>query len=324
MLFGVHSVVSQWQSSRDARNAGADLARRVAEYQNIPVEELTEEQRNDILAHQQMQANLNKAAQHQYDAVNQYNQATQGATDNIRRISAKAPMLSGFGGSVYNNAGAMFSTLSEFDPLAGFFGNAMIGGQAYRQGLAFGFNGENKGLNIQRAMDQAVQEKFMKGTVKSGNEALGDLNKQSGVLAGNLTDTAMNNTDKYYAAQSRIDESGIEGSLNMSRNLDYLKSRDDTANQLQYDMIRGSADNVGRGMANNFNQLLQEQEQNTLQTLVAPVQFDMLGTMKASQQFKMNQATAQDWDFAIKSALPQKPFKAPNTPKVTVKKEEIP
>jgi hypothetical protein len=253
----------------------------------------------NTLAYQQMRNNLAQVdlqRQEQFRMYNQSNGMTQG---NAQRIGGST-------GNVLGQLGGVISEYSNLDSTMGFLADSIIGGIGYNMAIKDGyegFSGENKQLKIQRAMDQAVQEKFMKSTIKSGNEALESINKQSGVLAGELTDTAIDNTDKYYAVQSAIDDSGVEGSGNMERNLDYMKSRDNAANQLRYDMVRGQAEGVGRGMASSFDQLVQNQEQATLSTLINPVQFDMAGAMDASRKLFMNQPTPQDYDMAMFSAF---------------------
>jgi hypothetical protein len=309
LLSGVGSFLSQWKSSQNVRQQGANLTARA--YADSMRGEVTE----DVLAYRRMQENLEQVNRYRQDQLHQYNQATQWTSSNAARLKDKwAIDATAFGKDYKVDASALGAALNEYsniDPVAGFIGNAIFGHATYQAGLKNGFNDENKALKIQRAMDSAVQEKFMRSTVKSGNEALEGINKQSEILAGELTDTAIDNTDKYYAAQSAIGDNGIEGSRNMSRNLDYVKSRDDAAAQLEYDMIRGQADSVGRGMAESFNQLVQQQEQATLSTLIAPVQFDMQGAMDASRQLYMNQPTAQDIDMAITGALPQGKFSVP-------------
>jgi hypothetical protein len=298
LLGGVGSFLNQWKSSQAVRRQGADLTAKA--YADSMKGEATE----DVLAYRRMRENLEQVNRYRDSQVNQYNQASQWTASNAARLGRGAA-------NTYSQIGAALNEYSNIDPVAGFLGNAVFGHAAYQAGLENGFNDENKALKIQRAMDRAVQEKFMKQTVKSGNQALEGVNKQSALLAGELTGTAITNTDKYYYAQSAIDDNGIEGSMNMSRNLDYMKSRDNAAAQLQYDMIRGQADSVGQGMAESFNQLVQQQEQATLNTLIAPVQFDMQGAMTASRQLFMGQPTAQDFDMAVTSALPQGKFRVP-------------
>lgn len=306
MLFtGLSSFINQWKSSQGVRQQGANLTAKA--YSDAMNGTITE----DTLAYRRMQDNLDQVDRHRLNNLNQYNQSTAWTAENARRLGVKKANTAGPDGSDMTDIGDILGAYSEIDPVAGFIGNAFFGKSAYDAGLGWGFNDENKALKIQRSMDRAVQEKFMKSTIKSGNQALEGINKQSGVLAGELTDTAIGNTDKYYAVQSAIDDNGIEGSSNMSRNLDYMESRDNAATQLQYDMIRGQADSVNRNMAESFDQLVQQQEQATLSTLIAPVQFDMAGAMNASQQMFMNQPTAQDIDYAIKSALPQPSFGVP-------------
>jgi hypothetical protein len=303
LLSGVGEVWNQWKSSYHVRQQAANLTAKA--YADSLKGEVTE----DVMAYRRMQENLEQVHRLAEYNLNQYNQATQWTSSNAQRLGKSAGDI-GMGINA-NVVGAVLNEYSNIDPTTSFIGNAIFGHLAYQAGLKNGFNDENKALKIQRAMDRAVQEKFMKSTIKSGNQALEGINKQSGILAGELTDTAINNTDKYYAAQSAIDENGIEGSLNMSRNLDYMKSRDDAATQLQYHLIRGQADSVGRGMAESFNQLVQQQEQATLSTLIAPVQFDMAGAMNASRELMLKQTRAQDIDTAITSALPQKQFSVP-------------
>jgi hypothetical protein len=304
-LGGYKRIMNQWASSQNILDTNKMLSQ-AAYYDSM--QGLTTE---NTLAYQQMQNNLEQVDLHREDQLRMYNQA-------MSPTQANAQRLGGNSGRNLNGVGAAISQYSNIDSDSAFVANAIFGNVAYNKGMNNGFSGENDPLKIQRAMDSAVQAKFMRQTIKSGNEALENVNKQSGVMAANLTDTAINNQDNYYAVQSAIDDNGIEGSLNMDRNLDYLKQRDNDANQLQYDMIRGQADNVNRGMAQSFDQLVQQQEQATLSTLINPVQFDLNGAMNASNQMFMNQPTPQDWDMAQASAFPTLNYSRPRADKKDV------
>ena len=295
MLSGIRSFLNQFKSSQNIRQQGAALtARAIGDTINGVIT-------GDVLAERRMQENLEQVNRYRDMQLHQYNQAT-------AWTSANAQRLGGNSRSAYGLAGSILNEYSNIDPTAAFIGNAIAGKLAYDTG---DFNSENKALKIQRAMDLAVQEKFMKQTVKSGNQALEGINKQSQILGGQLTDQAVQNTDNYYAQESFIQDNGIEGSSNMSRNLEYGKQRDRAAVQMQYDMIGEQAQGVQRNMAESFDQLVQSQEQATLQTLIAPVQFDTAGAMQASRNFFMNQPAAQDIDMAIAGALPQQQFSVP-------------
>jgi hypothetical protein len=110
-------------------------------------------------------------------------------------------------------------------------------------------------VNEQRTTDAAAQEHFMKDTVKQGNYALEDINRQSGVLRGRLTDQAVANQNRYYDAGAFIQDSGIEGSRNRGRNLAYMKGRDAARTQLEYELMGAQADSVSRSTASRFDRL---------------------------------------------------------------------
>jgi hypothetical protein len=295
-LGGFRQLFNQANSTVGARNSMFDLAKMANE--DIQAgNALTE----NTVALQQMVNNYDQVVLERENQLNRYIQSSGAAQGNAARLKAGSTGLWG----VNNGAmGSIISAYSNIDPSMGFIADAVFGGTSY-SGSADDYRGDNKALKIQRSMDRAVQEKFMKSTIKSGNEALENVNKQSGVLADNLNGTAIGNQNKYYAAQSAIQDSGIEDSRNMARNLDYIKSRDKADIQLQYDMIYGQAEDVGRGMAASFDQLVQRQEQASLSTLINPVQFDMAGAINAGNELFMNQPTALDFDNAILSALPK-------------------
>jgi hypothetical protein len=145
--------------------------------------------------------------------------------------------------------------LNAVDPDMAFMANGLLSNMGTTLGSIFGFNGENEQLKIQRTMDKAVQEHFMKDTVKQGNYVLEDINRQSGVLRGQLTDQAIANRDKYYGVSGFIQDSGIEGSRNMGRNLEYMKGRDAARTQLEYELMGAQADSVSRSTASRFDRL---------------------------------------------------------------------
>ena len=229
------------------------------------------------------------------DALRDYNESTRVAERNAQLVGNKG----------LSAAAAALRGMNKLSPDSAFLDNMILGNWAHLEGmLGGGFSGENQQLDTQKALDKAVQEKFMRQNVREGNRALEGINRQSEVLGGTLTDQAIGNRNSYYAQEAAIQGSGIEGSGNMSRNASYGRGRDEASRQLQYDMITDQGLGVGRSMADNFDQLVQSQEQNTLSTLINPVQFDMAGAMQASNDLWMKQPSIEDYDKASGNALP--------------------
>ena len=282
----INRVKNQWASNYNAASARNDTFARAGAGDV-----------QSVLASNRMINNFNAVNERRMGALERYNAAQPGAAMTGR-------LLGGDKGQVFQGIGGAIAGLNAVDPDMAFMANALATNIGATMGSLLGFSEENQRLRIQRTMDNAVQERFMKDTVRQGNYALEDINRQSSVLQGRLTDEAIANQDKYYGIDSFIQDSGIEGSANMGRNLAYMKGRDQARTALEYDLLGAQADNVARGMAGSFDQLVQSQEQATLQTLMAPAQFDLGGARQSSLEWGMGAPTPNDYINAVYSAMP--------------------
>jgi hypothetical protein len=97
-------------------------------------------------------------------------------------------------------------------------------------------------IERRRLMDQAERD-------------MGEMNRDSRRAAMQMTDGAINQSNAYGLGRQAAAMSGVSGSGNMERNLDYSRDMADAQNQLAYDMMNGQANDYSKAMAYSFGEL---------------------------------------------------------------------
>jgi hypothetical protein len=95
------------------------------------------------------------------------------------------------------------------------------------------------------------------GLLKEAEARTDAMNVENANTTAGMTDSAIARAGEYESAMQGIDSSGVEGSANMQRNLDYGQSRAEAAEQLQYDMMGNRAQELNDAMVNSFSDLSQ-------------------------------------------------------------------
>jgi hypothetical protein len=107
------------------------------------------------------------------------------------------------------------------------------------------------------AFAEARNEQARQGMMEQAGRDMRDMNAQNAATGLQLTDSAIAQANAFGTGMQGIDSSGIEGSANMERNLQYGQSKADAAEQMQYDMMNNAADDYSKGMAASFSDLSQ-------------------------------------------------------------------
>jgi hypothetical protein len=126
-------------------------------------------------------------------------------------------------------------------------------GGAFR---AFGWASQaNEAANRAGAMAEAGNEQARRGIMESAEQAAKGMNLQNAARGAAMTDSAIANRSAFDMGMQSIGMSGIEGSANMERNLQYGKSNAEAAEQMRYDMMNAEAEGLGNSMAKSFSDL---------------------------------------------------------------------
>ena len=128
-------------------------------------------------------------------------------------------------------------------------GSISAGAMAVTEALAAGTVAENR-AELQNELARA-------DTIAAGELQAQGMNRQAEAQAGQMTDNAIAQANAFDAGMQGIGMSGIEGSGNMERNLQYGQDRADAAEQLAFDAQRAEGEGLERSMANTFSDLSQ-------------------------------------------------------------------
>jgi hypothetical protein len=112
-----------------------------------------------------------------------------------------------------------------------------------------------------RAMQNAQNEHARNDIVAQGDAAAQDMNFAARGTSAQMTDNAIAQANSFESGMQGIGASGIEGSANMERNLQYGQSRADAQEQMQYDMMSDQAGDLSNEMAHSFSNLSQMTQQ---------------------------------------------------------------
>ena len=95
------------------------------------------------------------------------------------------------------------------------------------------------------------------GLVRAGGWAAKADQAANMARTGEMTDAAVADAGAFERGMQGIDMSGIEGSGNMERNLQYGKSRGEAQAEMQYEMMNQEAQGLENSMARSFSELSQ-------------------------------------------------------------------
>ena len=115
----------------------------------------------------------------------------------------------------------------------------------------------NEAANLAGAMADARNTQAQRGIMDSAKQAAKGMNLQNAARTAAMTDSAIANQSAFDMGMQSIGMSGIEGSANMERNLQYGKSNAEAAEQMQYDMMNAEAEGLANSMAKSFSDLSQ-------------------------------------------------------------------
>jgi hypothetical protein len=107
------------------------------------------------------------------------------------------------------------------------------------------------------AMAEAQNSQARAAIMKQAEGRADAMNLQNAARTADITDGAIAGMNAYESGMAGIGMSGIEGSENMERNLEYGKNRAEGEAQMQYDMMGMEAQNFSDSMANSFSDLSQ-------------------------------------------------------------------
>jgi hypothetical protein len=114
-----------------------------------------------------------------------------------------------------------------------------------------------KAANMAGAMAEAQNGQARNAVMKQAAGQADAMNAQNAAQTAGMTDSAIAGMNAYEGGMGAIGMSGIEGSENMERNLEYGKSRAEAESQMQYDMMGKEAQGLGDAMASSFSDLSQ-------------------------------------------------------------------
>jgi hypothetical protein len=174
-----------------------------------------------------------------------------------------ADMAEGHAGTFVNNALSSFAKdKSDWGNFASNLVGSGIGGnlaEAMSVSLvaAAGQEAANGAAENAGAMADA-RNAWMRERVMSGaGDAARDMNLQNAARTAAMTDGAIADQSAYDTGMRSIGMSGIEGSANMERNLQYGMDRADAERQLEYSIMGNSAADFSRSLAGSFGDLSQ-------------------------------------------------------------------
>jgi hypothetical protein len=115
--------------------------------------------------------------------------------------------------------------------------------------------------NTARMMQNAQNEHARNDIVAQGEGAAQDMNLAARGTSAQMTDNAIAQANSFESGMQGIGASGIEGSANMERNLQYGQSKADAQEQMQFDMMSDQANDLSDSMAHSFSDLSQMTQQ---------------------------------------------------------------
>jgi hypothetical protein len=107
------------------------------------------------------------------------------------------------------------------------------------------------------AMAEAGNIQARRDLMNQANSQFDQMNMMNAAQGARMGDAAIGQAGQFANAQAAIGNSGISGSKNMERNLQYGKDRADAEAQLQFDIMGNNAQQVENSMAQSFDQLTQ-------------------------------------------------------------------
>jgi hypothetical protein len=130
-----------------------------------------------------------------------------------------------------------------------------IGGGLLRtQGQA---NAAQSASGLAGAMADAQNERAQQSVIAGAENAADQMNLQARQMSANLTGSAIGQKNAFERGAQAIGMSGIEGSDNMTRNLQYGQDRADAGEQLAYDIAGAQTDMLQDSMVQSFDSLSQ-------------------------------------------------------------------
>jgi hypothetical protein len=138
---------------------------------------------------------------------------------------------------------------------------AMMGGVA--EGVSTGLktlsdqSAANEAAGYAGAMRDAQNDRARADLMGQAGQAARDMNLQNAAQGAAMTDSAIANQGAYDMGMQSIGMSGIEGSANMERNLQYGMDRADAEQRLQYEIMGNGAEDLSNSLAQSFGDLSQ-------------------------------------------------------------------
>jgi hypothetical protein len=171
----------------------------------------------------------------------------------FNKKKGKDDFMAGHAGTIVQNA-ALSS--DEFGPMASQLGLvAEIPSMLLAsQGLA---DGAGAAAAQAGAMADARNGHAREAVMRQAGTAARDMNLQNAAQTAAMTDSAIANRNAYESGMADIGMSGIDGSANMERNLQYGKSRAEAEQQMQYELMGNEAADLSGSMAQSFGELSQ-------------------------------------------------------------------
>jgi hypothetical protein len=128
----------------------------------------------------------------------------------------------------------------------------VVGGYLHGMGQA-----EQAGTAMTKAgaMAEAGNIQARNSLVNDANSAYGQMNSANAAAGAGMTDAAIGQAGAFESGMAAIGSSGISGSGNMKRNLQYGQDRADAQEQLQFDLMGSQAQGVQDAMVNSFDEL---------------------------------------------------------------------
>ena len=115
----------------------------------------------------------------------------------------------------------------------------------------------NAAMNQAGAMAEAQNIQARRQLMEQADSQFGQMNEMNAVAGARMGGAAIGQAGQFENAAAAIGQSGISGSKNMERNLQYGRDRADAEQQLQFDLMGNSAEQVQNSMAQSFDELSQ-------------------------------------------------------------------
>jgi hypothetical protein len=132
-------------------------------------------------------------------------------------------------------------------------------GDVIGQGFATNAAGTqaSQAMNTAGIMADAANNRAQQGVVEGANQANRDLNTNIQGAALGMADSAIAQANSFESGMQGIGMSGISGSKNMERNLQYGQDRAEAENDLQFALMGNQAQDIEDSMVGSFDQLSQ-------------------------------------------------------------------